>query len=173
MERLDRAVTAANRVLVVACLAAVFAIVFANVVGRYGFNHSFAWAEEAARHLMIFGAFCGTGLALREGRLVAITMLPDALPPRLGLILRWAIVAVMFAFMAAMLWIGIRFVEFGWNKETMSTGMSRGIPYLAVPVGCSLFLIQLVLFARRFVAGAFEERTPPMIDTAPNPGAQR
>lgn len=166
MDKFDRAVTAANRALVAACLAVLFAIVFANVVGRYGFNHSFAWAEEAARHLMIFGAFCGAGLALREGRLVAINLVPDLLPPRFALMVRWGIVAVMFGFMAVMLWIGLRFVDFGWNKETMSTGMSRGIPYLAVPVGCALFLIQLTLFANRFVAGAFEERTAPMTDTA-------
>jgi TRAP-type C4-dicarboxylate transport system permease small subunit len=70
--------------------------------------------------------------------------------------LRWGIVAVMFAFMATMLWLGIKFVEFGWNKETMSTGISRGIPYMAIPIGCALFLIQLAFFAKRFVAQDFE-----------------
>lgn len=156
MKVLEVWIVALNRALIAATLAAVFAIVFANVVGRYGFGASFAWVEEVARHLMILGAFCGAGLALREGRLVAITTFPDLLSPREARFLRWGIVIVMFAFMATMLWLGVRFVEFGWNKETMSTGISRGIPYLAIPIGCALFLIQLTFFAKRFVEQDFE-----------------
>lgn len=156
MHHLETWIVAVNRALVAAALAAVFVIVFANVVGRYGFGASFAWVEETARHLMILGAFCGAGLALREGRLVSITVIPDILPHRVAIALRWGIVLVMFAFMTTMMWLGIRFVEFGWNKETMSTGISRGIPYLAIPLGCALFLIQLAFCAKRFVSQDFE-----------------
>jgi TRAP-type C4-dicarboxylate transport system permease small subunit len=156
LQRFEEWIVRANRALVAGVLAVVFAIVFANVVGRYVFGSSYAWVEETARHLMILAAFCGAGLALREGRLVAITTIPDCLSARLRLALRWGIVLVMFAFMAVMLWLGVKFVLFGWNKETMSTGISRGIPYMAIPIGCGLFLVQLLFFARRFVAQEFE-----------------
>jgi TRAP-type C4-dicarboxylate transport system permease small subunit len=156
LRRVETIIVELNRMLVAAVLATVFVIVFVNVVGRYGFSHSFAWVEEAARHLMILGAFAGAGLALREGRLVAIVAVADMVPAQFARTVRWIIVAIMFAFMATMLWLGINFVEFGWNKETMSTGMSRGIPYLSIPIGCALFLIQLAFFARRFVAEEFE-----------------
>lgn len=155
MKQLEYWIVVLNRALVAGALAIVFMIVFANVIGRYGFGSSYAWVEEVARHMMILGAFCGAGLALREGRLVAITVIPDILPDRVAHILRWGIVIVMFGFMLTMFWLGVRFVEFGWNKETMSTGISRGIPYLAIPIGCALFLIQLAFFAKRFVAGDF------------------
>ena len=155
MERLESMFVAANRALVALALAAVFTIVFINVVGRYVFGTSFAWVEEAARHLMILGAFCGAGLALREGRLVAIELIVDILPKPLGVAIRWGAVLLMLAFMGTMVWLGIQFVQFGWPKETMSTGVSRGIPYLAIPIGCSLFVIHLLLFARRYVAHAF------------------
>jgi len=156
LRRVEMLIVELNRMLVAAILAIVFAIVFINVIGRYGFSHSFAWVEEAARHLMILGAFAGAGLALREGRLVAIVAVADLVPARFAKILRWIIVAIMFGFMATMLWLGVQFVEFGWSKQTMSTGMSRGIPYLSIPIGCALFLIQLAFFARRFVAEEFE-----------------
>ena len=156
LKRVETWLVAVNRALVAASLAVVFLIVFANVIGRYGFGASFAWVEEVARHLMILGAFCGAGLALREGRLVAITTIPNSLSRTAERILRWGIVVVMFGFMATMMWLGIQFVEFGWNKETMSTGISRGIPYLAIPIGCALFLIQLGFFAKRFVSQEFE-----------------
>ncbi|MBO9446952.1 TRAP transporter small permease [Ruegeria sp. R14_0] len=161
MRILETWIVGLNRALVALALATVFAIVFANVVGRYGLGSSFAWVEEVARHLMILGAFCGAGLALREGRLVAITTVPDLLPTPLARLLRWGIVIVMFGFMATMLWLGVQFVQFGWNKETMSTGISRGIPYLAIPIGCALFLIQLAFFAKRFVNQDFEHGVDP------------
>ena len=142
----------ANRVLVAAALAAIFLIVFLNVVLRYGFGTSLAWAEEMARFLMILGTFAGAGLAL----LVAIDMLQELLPRGLRLALRWSILLVMGVFMALLLYYGWRFVAFGWNKETMATQISRGIPYLAIPVGAALFLLHLLFFARRYVAQDFE-----------------
>lgn len=65
-------------------------------------------------------------------------------------------VLVVFVFMLCLTWLGIEFVRFGWNKETMSTGISRGIPYMAIPLGCALFLIQLGFFARRYDSEDFE-----------------
>lgn len=110
MQAIETWITRLNRALVAVVLALVFLIVFINVVGRYGFGSSFAWAAEVSRHLMILGAFCGAGLALREGRLVAIDAIFAVLPDRLVLPLRWIIVGVMFAFMALMLWLGVRFL---------------------------------------------------------------
>lgn len=145
-----------NKIVVALLLAVCFGIVLANVIGRYGFNYSFSWAEEAARHLMILCAFSASGLALREGKLVAITILPDILPTFFQALTRWLIVAIMFVFMLVLAWLGVKFVQFGWHKETTSTGISRGIPYMAIPIGCLLFLIQLSFFAKRFVHYEFE-----------------
>jgi len=61
--------------------------------------------------------------------------------------------------MALIFWFGVQFVSFGWNKETMATGISRGIPYLAIPLGSVLFLCHLALVCRKFVAGEFETDT--------------
>jgi len=156
LQRLETLVVLANRALVALALAAVFAIVFLNVVLRYGFGSSLAWAEETARFLMILGTFAGAGLALRQGSLVAIDILQDRLPHTLRRALRWLILAAMAVFMALLLYYGWRFVDFGWNKETMATQISRGIPYLSIPIGAALFLLHLVFFARRYVAGEFE-----------------
>lgn len=159
MSLFEKAFVAVNRAIVAGTLMIIFAIVLMNVIGRYGFSHSFSWVEELARHLMIFGVFAGAGLALREGRLVAITLIPDLLPDRFGHLLRWGVVALIFIFMAVVLWFSIQFVQFGWSKHTMSTHMPRGVPYLSIPIGATLFLIHLGLFAKRFIAGEFETDT--------------
>ena len=117
-----------------------------------GSGVSLAWAEEVARHLMVFGAFAGAGLALREGKLVAIHTIIDMLR-NVGvarLVIMWGAVILMGGFMALLLWFGAQFVAFGWNKETMATQVPRGIPYLSIPIGAALFLVHLVFFAKRF-----------------------
>lgn len=159
MAQFERVLIAVNRFLVASALAIVFLIVIANVIGRYLFGSSLAWGEEVARFLMIFGVFAGAGLALRSGRLVEIDLFVALLPKAVRLTIRWCAVVVMAAFMGLVLWFGIQFVEFGWNKETMATGISRGIPYLAIPFGSFLFLCHLVLTCRKFVAGDFETDT--------------
>lgn len=157
MLQLERLFIELNRALVAMLLLAVFVIVCINVVGRYGFGASLSWAEEATRHLMILGAFAGAGLALREGRLVAITTLPDRLNPIHARMLRILTLIIMALLWLVVLWLGIEFVEFGWNKQTMSTDMSRGIPYLSLPIGAVLFLTHLTLCARDWIAGTLHD----------------
>lgn len=174
MARLDAFLVQFNRLLVALALAAIFVIVFTNVVLRYGFASSLAWAEETARFLMVFGAFAGAGLALRQGSLVAIEVLVDLLPRPLRWLVRAGGLAVMGGFMALLVWYGAAFVDFGWNKETMATQISRGIPYLAIPIGAGLFLCHLLLFAGRYLRGDFERSDPPdelLADPLPEPSS--
>lgn len=156
MRRAEKVLVVLNQALVGLMLAAVFVIVLVNVVLRYGFGASLAWGEETARFLMVAGAYFGAGLALREGRLVAITLVEDILPPRLRPILRGAVALLMIAFMAAIVWFGVQFAQFGWNKETMATQISRGIPYAAIPIGAGLFVLHSLFFFQRFVQARFE-----------------
>lgn len=68
-------------VLVVA-LAAMVALIFGNVVLRYGFGSGLAFSEELARYAFIWMTFLGAVAALREGAhlgmLGVVTRLPRA-----------------------------------------------------------------------------------------------
>src|SRR5450830_1767416 len=65
--RLERILVACNRWVLILLLLVMACIVFANVVLRYTTGDSIVWAEEVARHLMIWGTFLGAGLVLRLG----------------------------------------------------------------------------------------------------------
>jgi len=156
LQRFEKAFVAANKAVVGLLLAAIFAIVFVNVVMRYGFGRSLSWGDEIARFLMVAGAYFGAGLALREGRLVSIDLFQDFLSPRARVALRYAIAALMLVFMVIVIWLGVQFAAFGWNKTTMATNMPRGIPYLAIPLGAAVFSIHMLLFLKRFVRSEFE-----------------
>ena len=146
-----------NRALIGLMMAAMFVLVFTNVVTRYGFGFSINWAEEVASFLMIWVTFLGAGLALREGRHVAIDVLQDRLPERARRVLRVALALVIVVFLALLTWFGVQFVIFGWRSVTFVTQVPRGIPYLAVPIGCAMFALHLLLILPRFVARDWDE----------------
>lgn len=146
-----------NQALIGLMMAVMFVLVFTNVVTRYGFGFSIAWAEEVASFLMIWVTFLGAGLALREGRHVAIDILQDRLPETARRALRFALAAVILVFLGLLVWFGVQFVAFGWRSVTFVTQIPRGIPYLAVPIGCAMFALHLLLILPRFVARDWDE----------------
>lgn len=173
VDSFDRWFLKLNKALLVFLMAAMTGLVFANVVARYGFGTSFGWAEELSRFAMIWVAFLGAGLALRHGQLVAVEALGGVLPEHVGRTLRWAVVGAVATFLVALVILGLQFVEFSWKNRTPVLQISRGIPYLAVPLGAAFALIHLAVAARRVLRGewlALEELDP---DLAPDVDAGR
>ena len=82
LDRIERILVACNRWLLILLLLAMACIVFANVVLRYTTGDSIVWAEEVARHMMIWVTFLGAGLVLRFGGHVAIDNLHRAVSTR-------------------------------------------------------------------------------------------
>lgn len=146
-----------NQALIVLLMASMAILVFANVVMRYVFNQSIFWVEEFTQIQMIWVAYLGAGLALREGRHVAVDMLQDALPAPLRRAVRWFIAAATALFLLALVVLGVQIAEFTWEQETPAMGLPAGLPYLGIPLGAAAMLLHLLLFWRQFVARDFEE----------------
>lgn len=151
MEAVERAFVAVNRWALIVLLAAMACIVFANVALRYLTNESLVWAEEVARHLMVWLTFLGAGLVLRFGGHIAIENLHDVLPGRAGMWLRAAIVAALLVFFSVMAWHGAQYTSIMRFQTTAATGISFGWVYLAMPLGFVLMIVHLLLVARRYV----------------------
>jgi len=147
----ERYFVAANRGVIFLMMAVMATLVFVNVVTRYVFNFSIIWAEEVSQYLMIWIAYLGAGLALREGRHVAVEMLQDRLPTALGRRLRMAVGGLVLIFLGVVTVLGFQFAVFVWNQETPVLNISLGIPSLAIPIGALLFAAHLVLMFRNYV----------------------
>ena len=89
----ERVLVVANRWVLILLLLAMSCIVFANVVLRYTTGDSIVWAEEVARHMMIWVTFLGAGLVLRFGGHVAIDNFHQAVGEQGACVVR-AIVAL-------------------------------------------------------------------------------
>ena len=82
LAKLEHIFLRTNQVLIGGMMGIMFILVFVNVVTRYIFGLSFATTEEISTFLMIWITYIGAGLALREGRLAAIDLFQDMLPPK-------------------------------------------------------------------------------------------
>jgi TRAP-type transport system small permease protein len=151
MRTAERIFVEANKWALILILAAMSAIVFANVTLRYTTNFSIVWAEEVARYLMVWMTFLGAGLALRTGGLVAITNLHDALSATPQRVMRLIVVLGLLAFFALMIWVGYSYALRMRFQMTPATRIPFSAIYAAMPIGFALMTVHLLLIARRLV----------------------
>ena len=149
--RAEQWLVRANRWLLIALMAAMTVLVFANVVSRYVLNYSIIWVEEITRYMMVWVGFLGAGLVLRLGAHIALEAGQDLLPARAARALRAGIVLLLAATFAAMTWLGVRYAAFAWDQETPVLNWSTGAVYLAIPIGSALLLAHLAFIAKRYV----------------------
>ena len=147
---LDRLLLRLNRLLVIALLAAMALMVFANVALRTLTDHSILWVEEASRYTMIWLTFIGAGPVLRYGGHIGIESLLEHVP-RHAPLLRGVIVVLLAAFFVFMAWVGMRYARLTWGQTTPVLGIPIGAVYLAIPLGFALMLVHLALMAAPYV----------------------
>ena len=82
-------------------LGIMVAVILLQVVMRYVFNNALAWPEEAARFCMLWMTGLIAPSAMRWGGFVAIEMLPQAMPKRLGHVLSMVLLLLSAVVMGA------------------------------------------------------------------------
>ena len=147
----ERWLVAANGAVLMALMSGMAALVIANVFARYVFNHSFVWAEEVSRYMMIWVGFLGSGLVLRAGAHIAVDVFQDMLHRRVAQAMRVAVVVVMLICIISMLWLGSQYVHFAWGQESPILNWNFGAIYLAIPIGAALMLAHLAFIVVPFV----------------------
>ena len=152
LNRIERILVACNRWLLILLLVAMACIVFANVVLRYTTGDSIVWAEEVARHLMIWVTFLGAGLVLRFGGHVAIDNLHQAVSTRAARWLRTVVAVGIGIFCLVMIYFSILYVWATRFQTTAATDIPISFSYLAMPVGFLLMFVHLLFIVRGYIA---------------------
>lgn len=126
-------------------LAAMIALVFANVVLRYGFSSGIRQSVELARMWFVWVVMLGAAVALRRGEHLAVAEFSERLFPRAVPWLRricWLIVLVAVTMIFLGTW---RQTLANWNNVSPLTGLPSALFYLAGVVSSVLMgLIGLV-----------------------------
>ncbi len=134
---------------------------------RFVLGRSTIWQTEAVIYMMISATLLGLPyVQLLRGH-VSVDLLPTLLPRRMRQGLAAVTLIVTSAMIAVMTWYGWEMFHLalsrGWKSETV-WAVPLWIPYLAMPLGFGLFLVQLCADLWRVVIGgdatAFEPRGP-------------
>jgi TRAP-type C4-dicarboxylate transport system permease small subunit len=148
-------------------LAAMIALVFINVVMRYGFSSGLRQSVELARMWFVWVVMLGAAVTLRRGEHLALTEFSEKLFPRAVPILRrlcWLVVLLA----VGMLFIGAwRQTLANWNNISQLTGLPSGLFYLAGVVSAVLMAVIGVI---RLIDPMGVSR---LLDTDPDHGADQ
>ena len=125
-------------------LAIMVFVILLQVVFRYVFNNAQAWPEEAARFCMLWMTGLIAPSAMRWGGFVAIDMLLNALPKRLGLVLGFFLLCLSALVLVAA-------IPIGWN-HTFGFGGNFNASAMRIPL--DWFGGQAVLIKLRYMYGA-------------------
>lgn len=114
---------------------------------RFVMNDSTIWQTEAVIYMMIAATLLGLPYVQKVRGHVNVDLIPMLLGPRGRQVLAMVTLGLTIAVVGVMLWYGydLWHVAFqrGWRSETV-WAVHLWIPYLAMPVGFGLYLLQLM-----------------------------
>lgn len=130
-----------------AMIVAAVAITCQMIFIRFVLNGSTIWQTEAVIYLMIAATLIGLSYVQRLRGHVNVDLVPISLPLRARKALAVFTLSLSIAIVALMLWYGYDYWHFawarGWTSDTI-WAVRLWIPYLALPLGFALLLLQLV-----------------------------
>lgn len=114
---------------------------------RFVLNGSTIWQTEAVIYLVIAATLVGLPYVQRLRGHVNVDLIPLMLKPRGRFRMAILTSVLSISIVAVMLWYGFEYWHFAWAKNWHSDtvwGVRLWIPYLALPVGFALLLLQLI-----------------------------
>ncbi len=155
-------------ILAAALIASAILVVCQMVVMRYFLNASTVWQTDYVIFALVGATLIGSPYVLLTKGHVNVDLLPMFLPHRARVVL--ALIACFggLAFSLVLAWTGYALfheaLEGGWRTETV-WALPLWIPYLALPVGLGLLVLQYVadiiaLLTGRDMPFAMERHSP-------------
>lgn len=120
-------------------------LIAAQVFLRYFLNTNLAWGEEMSRFMMIWAVMMVTSILIKHDELIKVDFL-DGLWPKTfikyrDLVYKLALLAIFFFYIRE----GWDQAASSWDQSVPSMNLSWFWPYLAIPVGFTLMLVQSLL----------------------------
>ncbi|MGG7567858.1 TRAP transporter small permease [Rhodovulum sp. DZ06] len=130
-----------------AMIVAAVGITCQMIFVRSVLNASTVWQTEAVVYLVIAATLVGLPYVQRLRGHVNVDLVPLALPMPLRRALATVTLGLSIAITALMLFYGFEYWHFAWDRGWTSDtvwAVPLWIPYLSIPVGFALLLLQLV-----------------------------
>jgi TRAP-type transport system small permease protein len=142
------------RWLCIVLATALFVVVIAAVVARYGFGQAVSWTEEVPRYLLIWISFLGAAVGVLKREHVGFDVLFNKLPRGPRRIVALALTALIGGFGWIMLRYGLVFVQ-DFGGDLMETiPFTNYWYYVAMPISGFLMMV----FALKLLIDEFADR---------------
>jgi len=130
-----------------AMIVAAVGITCQMIFVRFVLNESTIWQTEAVVYLAISATLIGLPYVQRLRGHVNVDLIPLALPPKARYWMCLFTLTLSIAMVAVLLFYGFEHwhltYEKNWKSDTI-WGVRLWIPYLSLPIGFGLFLLQLI-----------------------------
>lgn len=164
-------VSRTGRNLAAVLVAAMVALTLAQILARVAFDYALDWAEELARATLVWSVLLVAPFAYRRGAHIGIDSFAVALPPRLALLVAFAINALVIWVCAVFLVESIAFFRRGLTLVSTTMGFPVAAIYSIVPVSFAL-LIAVGLELQLRLARSFAEPDPDLTLSGVVPGVK-
>lgn len=118
---------------------------FTQVGGRYIFGTSLSWGEEVMRYVMMWLMMLGSVSAVYRVEHMAVDGLQDFVSQNLKTLVRSALYTVGGIFFVILAYYGWTAALRNASQTAAASGMSMLFPYMSIPVGSVLVLLQIGL----------------------------
>ncbi len=143
--------TLGNLDLGVSCvlMVALVALTFVGVLKRYIMHSPITWLEEVQMLLFLWIVFLGGAGAFRAGSHIAIEIVVDALPKKIGGVIERFDVVIQLLILVYLFWQEIQYYNqlIVAGRVTNLLRLPYGVAYAVVPVGGALMLISMLYAA--------------------------
>jgi len=131
--------------VLVILLCSMVGLIMFQILGRYVFNYSISWSEEAANFALVWMTMLGAGLAMRTRSHVGIDILVTRTPRRVQQVAKSASFLLGAWFLIVVIVGSFGLISLGMIVKSTALQIPMAIPYLALPVGMSYFLLEFAI----------------------------
>jgi len=132
------------RGLIAMMMAVMIAVVLFGVFNRFLFKFPISWTEEIAKYLLVWISMLGSSVAIRVGAHVGVGLLVTRLGKRSKTVVCWINQILIMIFIIGLGILGLKFSIEEMDQMGYVTRISMFWPFLAMPVGSLLMIVQLL-----------------------------
>ncbi len=148
-QRVVDALRQAREVVVMVLMAILVVVVVTSVFYRYVLVSPLTLSEEVGRYLMIWVGFLAASIGIQQGMHVGIDFVFQWVRPGTAVWLRRVARALTAVFLLIVTVYGFMHVVNLWDQWSPVLQFRMTWPYLAIPVGSLLMLLELVVPSAR------------------------
>ena len=131
-------------------LVAMIVVILIQIIFRL-MGNPLSWTEEVARWMLVWATFAGASYAFKNGGLIRVDFFDAMWPAAMTRVRERIYQMLFFVLLLILIIVGWQQAWEARNTALLSLPFSQMVPYLSIPVGAAMMLLQyFVEFLKTF-----------------------